>query len=164
VKARNDATAIMVVLVGSGHVAYGVGIERQARRWIGGAVTTLVPVPIEDDKGVPITQARASYAHVVYGIAGERHSAYPSLGVSSMPAEGGRSIIDVQKDTPAAAVGLAVGDVIVTFDGQPVTSRETFSRLMAGKLWGDVVRLGITRGGQATTIDVPLRRAAKRPA
>jgi hypothetical protein len=31
-------------------------------------------------------------------------------------------------------------------------------------LWGDVVRLGITRGGQATTIDVPLRRAAKRPA
>jgi uncharacterized iron-regulated protein len=163
VKARNDATAIMVVLVGSGHVAYGVGIERQARRWLDGAVTTLVPVPIEDDKGVPITHARASYAHVVYGVAGERDSAYPSLGVSSMPADGGRSIIDVQKDTPAAAAGLTTGDVIVTLDGQPVTSRETFSRLMAGKLWGDVVRLGIMRGDQAKTIDVPLRRAAKRP-
>ena len=163
-KARNDARAIMVVLVGAGHVAYGVGIERQARRWVDGAVTTLVPVPIEDDKGVPITQARASYANVVYGVAGERDSAYPSLGVSSVPAEGGRSIIDVQKDTPGAAAGLAVGDVIVTMDGEPVMSRETFSRLMAGKLWGDVVRLGITRAGQAKTIDVPLRRAAKRPA
>ena len=69
----------------------------------------------------------------------------------------------MQKDTPGAAAGLAVGDVIVTMDGQPVTSREAFSRLMAGKLWGDAVRLGIRRGGESRTIDVPLRRAAKRP-
>jgi hypothetical protein len=161
-KASNDPTAIMVVLVGSGHVAYGVGIDRQARRWTDGDVTTLVPVPVEDDKGTPITRARASYAHVVYGVAGERDSAYPSLGVSSIPTDGGRSIIDVQKDTPGAAAGLAVGDVIVAIDGQPVTSRELFNRVMAAKLWGDVVRLGITRSGEAQTIDVPLRRTPKR--
>ena len=87
-KASDDPKAIMVVLVGSGHVAYGVGIERQARRWIDGAVTTLVPVPVEDDKGVPITHARASYADIVYGVAGERESAYPSLGVSTIPVQG----------------------------------------------------------------------------
>ena len=28
--------AIMVVLVGSGHVAYGLGAERQARLWFDG--------------------------------------------------------------------------------------------------------------------------------
>ena len=162
-KAANDPKAIMVVLVGSGHVAYGVGIERQARRWVDGAVTTIGPVPVADDNGTPITQARASYANIVYGVAGERDSAYPSLGVSSMPAEGGRTIIDVQKDTPGEAAGLAVGDVIVTIDGQPVTSSELFSRVMAGKLWGDVVHLGITRAGAAKTIDIPLRRVAKRP-
>jgi uncharacterized iron-regulated protein len=163
-KASNDPNAIMVVLVGSGHVAYGVGIQRQARRWLTGGVSTLVPVPVEDDKGTPITLARASYADIVYGVAGERESAYPSLGLSSVPAEGGRSIIDVQQDTPAAAAGLAVGDVIATMDGQPITTSELFSRLMAGKLWGDVVRLGILRGGVTKTIDVPLRRRAKRPA
>ena len=162
-KAINDPKAIMVVLVGSGHVSYGLGIERQARRWVDGAVTTLVPVPVEDDKGVPIAQARASYADIVYGVAGERESAYPSLGVSTIPEEHGRSVIDVQKDTPGAAAGLAVGDVIVTMDGQPVADRETFGRIMAGKLWGDAVRLGISRGGEAKTIEVPLRRKAKRP-
>jgi S1-C subfamily serine protease len=118
-------------------------------------------VPIEDRKGGPVTHARASYANIVYGVAGERESAYPSLGVSSIPAAAGRSIIDVQKDTPGAAAGLAVGDVIVAIDGQPVTSRELFNRVMAGKLWGDVVRLGITRGGEPKTLDVPLRRTAK---
>jgi uncharacterized iron-regulated protein len=50
-RADDDPKAIMVVLVGSGHVAFGVGIERQARQWIDGGVTTLVPVPVEDDKG-----------------------------------------------------------------------------------------------------------------
>ena len=52
--------------------------------------------------------------------------------------------------------------MIVTIDGQPVAGREQFSRVMAGKLWGDVVRLGINRGGEPKTIDVPLRRKAKR--
>ena len=159
--ASGDPKAIMVVLVGSGHVAYGVGIERQARRWVDGRVTTLVPVPVEDDKGAPITHARASYADIVYGVAGERESAYPSLGVSMMPAEGGRSIIDVQKDTPAAVAGLAVGDLIVSIDGQPLTSRELFSRLMADKLWGDIVHVGIRRDGETKTIDVALRRQQK---
>jgi uncharacterized iron-regulated protein len=162
-RADSDPRAIMVVLVGSGHVAYGVGIERQARQWIDGGVTTLVPVPVEDDKGAAITHARASYAHVIYGVAGERHSAYPSLGISTMPAaDGGRSVIDVQKDSAAAAAGLAVGDIIATLDGQPMTGREAFNRAMAGKLWGDVVRLGITRGGEQKTLDVPLRRTQKK--
>ena len=38
--------AIVVVLVGSGHVAYGLGIERQARRWFDGEVSTLIPLAI----------------------------------------------------------------------------------------------------------------------
>ena len=79
-----------------------------------------------------------------------------------MPAaDGGRSVIDVQKDSAAAAAGLAVGDIIATLDGQPMTGREAFNRAMAGKLWGDVVRLGITRGGEQKTLDVPLRRTQK---
>jgi S1-C subfamily serine protease len=98
---------------------------------------------------------------VIYGVAGERHSAYLSLGISTVPVAGGRSVIDVQKDSPGTAAGLAVGDVIVALDGEAVTSREMFNRVMAGKLWGDVVRLGITRGGEQKTLDVPLRRTPK---
>ncbi len=38
-KQIDDPKAIMVVLVGSGHVAYGLGIERQARKWFDGTIT-----------------------------------------------------------------------------------------------------------------------------
>jgi uncharacterized iron-regulated protein len=149
--------AIMVVLVGSGHVAYGVGIERQARRWVDGRITSLVPVPTEDD-GKPVTHARASYANFVYGVAGERHSAFPSLGISSVPDQGGRRVIDVQKKSPAGEAGLQAGDLLTSIDGHPVTSRELFNRVMAGKLWGDVVRLGFRRGDEAMAMEVGLRR------
>ena len=153
----DDRAAIMVVLVGSGHVAYGVGIERQARRWVDGRMTSLIPVPIEDDRK-PVTHARASYANFVYGVAGERHSAYPSIGISSVPAQGGRRVIDVQKKSPAGEAALLVGDLLTSIDGHPVASRELFNRVMAGKLWGDVVRLGFRRGDEAMAMEVGLRR------
>ena len=40
--------AIMVVLIGAGHVAYGLGAERQARLWFDGRIASIIPVPIED--------------------------------------------------------------------------------------------------------------------
>ena len=105
-KTSIDPSAIMVVLVGNGHVAYGLGIERQARQFFDGGIATLVPVPVADSDGAPITSVRASYANFTYGVADERDAAYPSLGISTMPAQGGRTIIDVEKDTPGARAGL----------------------------------------------------------
>ncbi len=87
-KTANDPSAIMVVLVGSGHVAYGLGIERQARRFFDGGIATLVPVPVADADGAPIASVRASYANFTYGVAGERDATYPSLGISTMPGQG----------------------------------------------------------------------------
>jgi S1-C subfamily serine protease len=118
-----------------------------------------VPVPVEDDDGARIASVRASYANYTWGVAGERESVYPSLGISMMPAPGGRSIIDVQKDTVGARAGLKVGDLVTSIDGQPVARMETWNRVMAGKNWGDVVTLGVTRAGDALTLRILLRRA-----
>jgi uncharacterized iron-regulated protein len=155
----NDPDAVMVVLVGSGHVAYGLGIERQARRYFDGGVLSIIPVPVEDDEQEPIAAVRASYANFTWGVAGERESAYPSLGISMVPAAGGRSIIDVQKDTVGRRAGLQVSDVVTSIDGQPLTGKETWNRVMAGKQWGDVVTLGIKRGTEELTLPIPLRRS-----
>jgi membrane-associated protease RseP (regulator of RpoE activity) len=158
-----DPQAIMVVLVGAGHVAYGLGIERQARRYFHGDIASIIPVPVADDDGTPITSVRASYATCTWGVAGERESVYPSLGISLVPMPGGRSILDVQKDTVGARAGLLVGDLVTTIDGQAVTGKETWNRVMAGKNWGDVVTLGLTRGGEPLTVRIPLRRAPPTP-
>ena len=158
----NDANAIMVVLGGSGHVAYGLGIERQARRWFDGTIASVIPVPVEMRKVGPITSTRASYADFTWGIPEELDSEYPSLGTSTTTggSEASRRVIDVQKDSPAARAGFKVGDVFVSMDGVPITDRETYARLMAAKRWGDAARFVVLRGGQPVTLDVLLRRTA----
>lgn len=157
-KASGDPKAIMVVLVGSGHVAFGLGIERQARQWFEGAVASVIAVPLADDKG-PTGPVRASYANFLWGVAREQASTWPSLGLSTRAGDLGRRIvIDVEADGPAAPAGLKVGDVIVTIDDVAITSREALSRQMATYNWGDIPRVTITRGPEQLTLPVPLRR------
>src|SRR6185436_9170242 len=108
------ADSILVVLVGSGHVAYGVGIERQAKQWFDGKITTLIPVPVQDSEDKPVANVKASYANFVWGIPFERSSLYPSLGFSTTDTGGARKIIAIEKDSIAAQSGFQVNDEVVS--------------------------------------------------
>jgi len=50
--------AIMVVLIGSGHVAYNLGVQRQAALWFDGRMASIVPVSVADLKGRPTSPDR----------------------------------------------------------------------------------------------------------
>ena len=156
----NDPKAIMVILVGSGHVAYGLGIERQAKKWFDGPIASLIPVSV----GTPGSDARrdtqASYANFTWGIPGALDSAYPMFGTSTAVGQGdaARRIIIVQDGSPAAAAGIKVGDVMQSFDGVALTERETFNRLMAAKRWGDSATVVVKRGTENVTLTVVFRR------
>lgn len=153
-----DPKAVVVVLVGAGHVAYGLGIERQARTYFTQPIASIIGMPIADEHG-PIPVVRASYANFIWGVAREQDSAWPSLGISTRAAENGRrEIIDVEKDTPAARAGLLVGDLIVAIDQTPIENREALNRVMAGYRWGDEPLVAVRRRGADVTTRVPLRR------
>jgi uncharacterized iron-regulated protein len=162
-KRANDPKAIMVVLVGSGHVAYGLGIERQARKWFDGTISSLIPVSVTMEKVGPVKSVRASYANFTWGVPEEIDSAYPTLGTSTAVGTGdaARRVIIVQKDSPADRGGVKVGDIVTSFDGAPVTDKETLSRLMAAKRWGDSATIGVRRGEQDVTLTVVFRRTGK---
>jgi len=146
-------------------VSYGLGIERQARKWLSGKITTLVPVPVTDSEGERIPAVQASYANYVWGIPGERESLYPSLGISTTSGEGGRrKIIQVQKDSPADKAGLKVGDVILTMDGQPLADLETFNVIMSRQRWADRMATTVSRDGKEETLTVVFRRDTPEPA
>lgn len=154
----SDPQSVVLVLVGSGHVAYGLGIERQARGYFKEPIASVIGMPIADDKG-PIPLVRASYANFIWGLAYEKQSFWPALGISTAAVEDGRrKVIDVDKDQPAAKAGLAVGDILVSIDGTPIDNRETLNRVMAGYHWGDVLQIVVRRGESEQTVAVPLRR------
>jgi len=158
---RAASNAIVVVFVGSGHVAYDLGIVRQARRWSQLEIASLVPVPTTSEAGEPVEAVRASYADYVWGVPRESGEAFPLLGIATRESQAGSRVISgVTPNSPAALAGLQPGDTIVKMDGRDLVDRFDVNLIMMTKQWGDAVRLVVTRGASERTFVAYLRRKA----
>lgn len=73
----------------------------------------------------------------------------------------GAIIVHLDKEGPAAAAGLILGDCIVSWNGEDVTGPRQIFRSLGPDRVGTTVALGILRGGQQSTIDIVV---GKRPA
>lgn len=158
-----DPKAVVVVLAGSGHVQYGMGIERQARQWYAGKIASVLPVAVADDKGEAVKSVRASYTNFVWGVPPEREPEFPDLGVATRAAETppGLVILNVEPDSPAARAGLKDGEVLLAIDGVALDDRETLARRMAEKRWGDAVAVTVRREDKPMSLPVLLRRRGR---
>jgi uncharacterized iron-regulated protein len=164
-EAAGAADAIVVVLVGSGHVAYGLGAERQAKLWFDGRTASLIPVPVAEHGGRERIEAvRASYADFAWGLPPVTDPLYPSLGISTPESRKGDhyTVIMVAEDSVAAAAGFQVGDELVSIDGVPIDEKETSRRIMAQKRWGDSAVFEVLRQGETLTLTAHLRRRPPR--
>lgn len=161
--AHGDDSAIMVVLIGSGHVSYGLGIERQARRFFDGAMASLIPVPVNDVDGTSIDTVSGAYANFVWGVPAEVSPPFPRLGLSTVLGDDGwgLTVINAQDDAPGARAGLQAGDHLLMLDGHALIDNETINRLMAQERWGGSVVIEYTRAEIQRTVEVPLRRSQR---
>jgi uncharacterized iron-regulated protein len=153
--------AIVVVLVGSGHVAYGLGAERQARLWFDGRTASLIPIPIgEQDDPEIVESVRASYADFAWGLPPATDPLFPSLGVSTPERKKGEhyTVIMVAEDSVGAAAGFRVGDELVSIDGVPIDDKETSRKIMSRKRWGDSAVYEVLRDEKPVTLTAHFRR------
>lgn len=162
-KQHGGPNAIMVVLIGAGHVTFGLGAERQIDPWYDGRIASLIPVTVVDDARKPVKKVRASYANFVWGLPEEVDTVYPGIGVSLMGSLGKEpaEIIQVSENSVAERAGLKVGDVLLSFDGTPISSEKTLRKLVANYRWGDVAKAVIRRDGKETALDINFRRAVR---
>lgn len=100
-------------------------------------------IPIDDAMAVvdQIREGRsAGTVHVgptpFLGVAVRNVSAFGGTGPSQ-----GAAVASVQYDSPAERTGIVRGDVIVSFDGQPVRTSDDLASEMVERRPGDVVRL-----------------------
>jgi S1-C subfamily serine protease len=68
----------------------------------------------------------------------------------------GAAVMQVNPGTPGEAAGLKVGDVVVTFDGQPVATAQNLTQFVTSTAPGTKVTLGIVRGGASQQVVVTL--------
>ncbi len=163
-KKYGGSKTIMVVLIGSGHVAYGLGIQRQAALWFDGRMASVIPMAIADPAGHQVSEIQASYADYIWGLPQEEDPLFPSLGFSTREQAGDTPlvVIDVPKDSPGFEAGIKVGDVLVSMDGIPLKSREVLNRLMSERRWADSSALAVKRGTESLTLTLVFRRTAPR--
>ncbi|MCE7902497.1 MAG: PDZ domain-containing protein [Gammaproteobacteria bacterium PRO9] len=155
---------IMVVLIGSGHVIYGMGAERQIDPQYDGKIASLVPVPVINDTGSTVSTVRASYASFIWGLPQQREPDYPVLGVSLMGSFGKQpmQVINVSKDSVAERAGIQVGDVLESIGNTALTDSTTFKRIEGNLRWGDTIDLTLQRKDKPLKLTIPVRRV--RPA
>jgi uncharacterized iron-regulated protein len=159
--ANGGKDAIMVVLIGSGHVTFGLGSERQIDPHYDGKIASLIPVAVVDDDGAPVETVRASYASYLWGLPEERYTAYPGMGISLMGklGEDPGQIIQVSKSSVAERAGLKVGDILLSLDDAAIDSEVSLRRVLADYRWGDVATARIRRDGREQDLEVRFRRA-----
>ena len=69
---------------------------------------------------------------------------------------GGAFIANVDQDGPACHAGLQSGDVVVAYNGKPVTGSEQFAGLIHDSAAGSTVMMTVIRDGQSKDIKVKL--------
>jgi uncharacterized iron-regulated protein len=151
-----------VIIVGSGHVAYGVSIpfryrlqERKAK------IFSVVPVYVaragpagSEENPMMKMLARSLKPSAIYsrGIAdavvglerpGRPH--FPEPGFSGRMGESGYAVTSVAKEGLAEQWGLRPGDVIISVDDQKILSEEQLRALLAQKNWDDAIRFGLQK-------------------
>jgi len=152
--------AIMVVLIGSGHVAYNLGGVRQLAANYDGEIRSLIPVAVRDKDSGPVGSVRASYADFIWGVPGRDGPGLPVLGVSLAGRIGKEpsKVIQVDKDGSAAQAGVKVGDVLVSLGDTPIANTTDLQRATGEYAWGDDIALAIRRDGEPLTLDLVFRR------
>lgn len=163
--AADDPRSIMVVLIGSGHVAYGLGIQRQARQWFDGGMASIIPIPVADEEGEPVIAVQASYADFVWGLPPVTDDLYPGLGLSTKKDEesGLRRVIYIGEGSVAEKAGFEMGDILLSMNGIELPDRRTANRLTAGLRWGDSAVYEVRRGEETVTLTAFFRREPPDP-
>jgi S1-C subfamily serine protease len=86
-----------------------------------------------------------------------------SIGVTVRQENATVIVTGVRRNGPAAGAGVRVGDVVLRFDGEPVTGQRQFYRLIVDRRPGSVVRLELLRGGAVKVLDVPVEQLDTMP-
>ena len=123
----------------------------------GGSIGLGFAIPVNQARRVAEELIRTGHAsHAVIGA--DINGNWSGNGAEIMPAKAGRTA-PVAPGGPAAMAGLQPGDVIVKFDGQPVTDADSLLDAIRSMPPGARARLTFVRDGQPRTVSLRLGSA-----
>lgn len=86
-----------------------------------------------------------------------------TIGIVVERAPAGVVVSAIGKESPAAAAGLRVGDIIVRYNGAAVSDPRQFYRLVVDSRPGSVARVEVLRDGVPHAVQVPVKQIDTTP-
>jgi uncharacterized iron-regulated protein len=145
--ALREPGAIVVGLMGSGHVIHGWGVPHQLQQMGGKAPLTLLPWDREAD----CAELVSGIADAVFGVAAPPRAATPArprLGITLEPADSGVRIGEVTAGSIAEQTGLRKGDLITEIAGVRPEQAIEVAAAVARQAPGTWLPLKVQRGSR----------------
>jgi serine protease Do len=129
-----------------------VGINTAIVSQSGGSVGIGFAIPINEAKGILLQlEAKGHVTRGWLGVAIQPMTDALAKALHLSEAKGAL-VAQVMNDSPAAKAGLQPGDVILEYDGQPVTKENDLPRLVAGTPIGRDVSVKVIRDSHPITL------------
>jgi uncharacterized iron-regulated protein len=143
--------AVVVGVMGTGHVMYGWGVSHQLQALGRPAPLTLLPFERDADCTTLAGGPAGRLADAVFGVATPPRAAAPArprLGITLEPAAGGVGIAEVANGSIAKRAGLEKGDVILIIAGRAPTSAADVAAAVMRQAPGTWLPIEVQRGEQ----------------
>jgi uncharacterized iron-regulated protein len=153
----------VVVLVGSGHLLYNLGLNRRAFEKSRLPFKTVVAVAVSKGKGV--LAVSRSLADFIVGIPEEERPAYPSVGLGLKKFKGlDNLVVDAKPiDGVAQGQGFEKGDIVLSVDGKSYSEANELRTELAKVAWDAEVKFRILRAGLEKEIVLKFREQPPAP-
>ncbi len=142
----------MVVLAGSGHLLYNLGINGRVFEKTRLPFKTVVAVSLSPQKtDLPVARTLADF---IWGILEEERPFYPSVGLAFKTVDGMANLILERKPIDGVALGgdFDKGDVVLSIDGRPFTDINEARMSLARFQWGEEAKIRLLRNSDVKEV------------
>ncbi len=142
----------MVVLAGSGHLLYNLGINGRVFEKTRLPFKTVVAVSLTPQQAnLPVARSLADY---IWGIPEEERPSYPAVGLAFKTVEGMSNLVLERKPIDGVALGgdFDKGDIVLAIDGQAFSDINEARMHLARFQWGEETKIRILRNGEVKEV------------
>ncbi len=144
----------VVVLAGSGHLLYNLGINRRVFEQNRMPFRTLVAVELKPSARIlPVSRSLADF---VWGIPEQERPAHPAVGLALKNVDGLENLVIERKPIDGVALGADIekGDIILSVDGRAFFDVNDIRAYLAGIAWDGDAKFKLLRDGEARDLTI----------
>jgi uncharacterized iron-regulated protein len=155
IKAAQTTGRRVVVLAGSGHMLYNLGLNFRAHRLSQKPFATVVGVHVSENSRLRVSRGLADY---IYGVKEKPYPFYPAPGLSLKKVEGLSNLVVSSDPTESLAkrAGFIKGDVILQVEDRTFDNLNELRIFLSKFDWGSEVKFKVLRNGEVVSLTLKL--------